>query len=170
MSTGRTAGAVYLAYFVAAIVAQGLMSRVRPVSNAVEVLSTLLYVVLTLLLYGLFRRVNSLVALVAVALSLAGCVTMTLEQFHVATPVRFLLLFGAYDAIVGYLIVVSGLVPRAIGGLLIAAGIGWMFSTLAPGEQPRFVAAGIEGLGFAAELAFMFWLLVRGVDVPAARA
>ncbi len=162
-ANGRFTGAVYLAYFVVAIAAESLAGRTPvAVSDAANILSTVAYVALTLLLYEMFRPVNGAVARVALALSLAGCVAMTLALFGVGPHTGFLLFFGGFDAAIGYLIIASRFVPRAIGVLMIFAGAGWMMVSLFPLPAPASFA--MQALGFIAELALMLWLLVRGID------
>ena len=73
-----------------------------------------------------------------------------------------LVLFAFYDLSIGYLIVRSTFLPRAVGGLLIVAGAAWLAFL-----WPPLASAGarvILPVGALAELVLMFWLLVKGVD------
>ena len=67
-----------------------------------------------------------------------------------------------YCLLIGILILRSAFLPRALGFLNAAAGIGW-FVFLAP-LHTHFLTVSIEVLGFLAEAALMLWLLVRAVD------
>src|SRR6202167_2732776 len=74
-----------------------------------------------------------------------------------------LVLFGFYDLLIGYLIFRSAFLPRALGVLMVFAGLGWltyMYPPLANSLSPYVLV-----LGFLAELLLMVWLLVKGVNV-----
>jgi len=77
-----------------------------------------------------------------------------------------LFFFGAQCLVMGYLFVTSKMVPRLIGYLLLAAGIGWIVlsagTLLAPNTSSQ-IGAFIMPLGALAELALAIWLLVKGV-------
>ena len=61
----------------------------------------------------------------------------------------------------------STFLPRALGILMLLAGVGWLVFLTPPG--PR-LTVGIEVLGIAAELLLMIWLLVAGVNAQRWRA
>jgi len=75
--------------------------------------------------------------------------------------------FGLYMLPLGYLVYRSGYLPRALGAILIAGSAGYV-----AGVGVSFASAGFDSgiatyLGLAggvAELSFLLWLLVRGVD------
>jgi len=74
-----------------------------------------------------------------------------------------LVLFALFDFSLGYLIHKSTFLPRFIGvWFMIAGAIGLMFLWPPLGTALRFVIIPIGGL---AEVALMFWLIVKGVDV-----
>src|ERR1700685_828774 len=104
-SRARTTGAVYLLYFVTAIFAVSLVGHV-PVaySDAANLIANAIYLVVTILLYRIFRPVNPTVALVAVAISVVGCVVQSLSVFHLVTPQSSLPIFGLFNLTIGYLI------------------------------------------------------------------
>ena len=70
--------------------------------------------------------------------------------------------FACFDLLLGYLILRSTFLPRALGALLIAAGVGWLFVLWPP--LATALASVILPLGGLAEVALMLWLLVKGVD------
>ena len=75
-----------------------------------------------------------------------------------------LVFFGLHCFGVGYLIFRSTFLPRAIGGLMMFAGVGWLtflFPPLANSLAPYNMIPG--GLG---ELSLTLWLLVKGVNAP----
>ena len=74
-----------------------------------------------------------------------------------------LVFFGLHCFGVGYLIYRSTFLPRAIGALMMFAGIGWLtfaYPPLANSLAPFNMAPG--GIG---ELALTLWLLIKGVNV-----
>jgi hypothetical protein len=94
-------------------------------------------------------------------LQFLGALSLTI---HAQTFSISLVLFGVYDLLLGYLVVESTFLPRFIGVLLICAGVGWLSFLWPP--LARAVSAYVLPFGALAEIVFMFWLLVRGVDIP----
>jgi hypothetical protein len=160
----RMTGVVYLLYFLTAIPAQFLIGRKFVFyGNATNLIATALYVVLTLLFYGMFKPVNRILSLLAALFSLAGCIVMTLNLFLPSFPISSLLFFGPYCLLIGYLIIRSSFLPRILGLLMALAGLGWvafLFPTVA-----HSLTLYIEVFGIFAETSLMLWLLVMGVDV-----
>jgi hypothetical protein len=72
-----------------------------------------------------------------------------------------LVIFAADLCLLGYLAYRSTYVPRWIGLVLVAAGLGWFVTCLGPYFAPgvNFQAVLITAAG---ELIFMLWLLIRG--------
>jgi hypothetical protein len=159
----RITGAVYLLYFLTAILAQLLVGRglVAP-GNATNVIATALYVALTLLLYVLFKPVSGSLSLLAALFSLAGCVVMTIAIFLPSWPISPLLFFGPYCLQIGYLIFRSSFLPRGLGVLMALAGLGWLAFVFP--ALPQLLSLSIEGFGIVAEASLMLWLIVMGVD------
>ena len=79
-----------------------------------------------------------------------------------------LVLFGFYDFLIGYLIVRSTFIPRALGVLMMIAGMGWLTYVWPP--LATSLSWGVQPLGFLAEFLFMLWLLHGGVRLDEARA
>jgi hypothetical protein len=75
----------------------------------------------------------------------------------------YLVLFGFYDLLIGYLIFRSAFLPRILGVLMVFAGLGWL-TFLSP-PLASYLSPYILILGFVAELLLMLWLLVMGVNV-----
>jgi len=74
--------------------------------------------------------------------------------------------FALHVLFLGLLVVRSGLVPRWIGWLLIAASAGYFLDSLAPMVLPG--ASGVAevlvmALAIPAELSFVVWMIVKGV-------
>lgn len=120
------------------------------------------YVVVTFLLYELFKPVNGLLSLIAAVVGLAGCALGALDEFHLL-PFRInsLGVFGIYCVLIGSLILQSKLLPRLIGVLMLFAGFGWLTflsPSLARDLSPLNMLPGVIGEG-----ALTLWLLVFGV-------
>jgi hypothetical protein len=75
----------------------------------------------------------------------------------------YLVIFGFYCLLIGYLIFKSAFLPRILGVLMALAGLGWL-TFLSP-PLANYLSPYILVLGFLAELAVCLWLLVRGVNV-----
>lgn len=161
----RITGVVYLLYFLTAVLAQFFVGRKLVVyGEVVNGIGYGLYIVLTLLLYFMFKPVNRIVSLAAAICSLAGCALGVLDLFHVApSHVSPLLFFGPYCILIGYLILRSTFLPRALGWLMLFSGLGWM-AFLSPAVA-KHLSIYIEGLGVLAEASLMLWLVVKGVNV-----
>jgi hypothetical protein len=163
-SWARTTGLVYLMYFLTAIAGQvQLSNRFAVLGKATNFVSVALYIVLGILFYRLFRPSGKILSLTAALFNFAGSAMMLVALFRGGNaPANPLLFFGAYCLLIGALVLRSGFLPRALGLLILAAGIGW-FVFLAP-LHTRYLVVSIEVLGFVAEAALMLWLLVRGVN------
>jgi hypothetical protein len=79
----------------------------------------------------------------------------------------YLVFFGLWCVLIGYLIFASRFLPRILGVLLAIAGLGWM-TYLAPPLASRvfFIVAAASALG---EVPLEFWLIVKGVKTPTPR-
>ncbi|HEY9081299.1 DUF4386 domain-containing protein [Magnetovibrio sp.] len=79
-----------------------------------------------------------------------------------------LLFFGVNSVVVGYLVWRAPYFPKALGGLLIAAGAVYLMGSylrfIVPDVGAAFTPA--YGVALIAELAMCLWLLIKGVDVP----
>jgi hypothetical protein len=76
----------------------------------------------------------------------------------------FLVLFGFYCVLIGYLVFRSAFLPRLVGVLMACAGLGYLtflYPPLAALLSPYNLVPAALG-----ELSLMLWLLVMGVNVP----
>src|ERR1700751_1145895 len=116
----RTAGWWNVANIVtgatAAVMSMRKLSTFADISNLV---ATIAYIVVTILLFQLFRPVNERVSLIASLFSFLGCTASLLDMFgllpNYISPLMF---FGAYCLLIGYLIVQSWFLPKIFGVLL----------------------------------------------------
>jgi hypothetical protein len=147
------------------IAAQLMVSRMLvALGNATNLLGIGWYLLLTLLFYSMFKPVNKVLSGIAALFGLAGCVVMALGIFYPDFPsLSPLLFFGPYCILIGYLVFRSTFLPRALGVLMVLAGIGWL-AFLAPAVALHF-SIYIEGLGVFAEAALMLWLIIAGVNL-----
>jgi hypothetical protein len=80
------------------------------------------------------------------------------------------LFFGLWLLPLGYLVIRSGYFPKALGVLLIIGCGGWVAVFVAHFLAPDVgdsIGPALNAPGAIAELAFIAWLLVKGVRVPA---
>ncbi|MBV8434582.1 MAG: DUF4386 domain-containing protein [Candidatus Eremiobacteraeota bacterium] len=148
------------------------------------------YVVVTLMLYVLLEPVDKRISLLAAFFSIAGCAmtgTNVLLDFaalsSTAAPAALktilglhlpgycvsLAFFGFYCALLGYLIVRSGYLPKFVGALLLVGGPCYVLNScmvlLAPAAWAA-VPFDVTTISGVAELVLTLWLLAMGVDVP----
>ena len=160
----RMTGALYLLYFLTAILSLLLVTRGFAVSGSVtNVFSTVCYLVVTLLFYRLFKPVSGSLSLLAALFSLGGCIDMSLGLFKLDSPVSPLLFFAPFCLLIGYLIFRSSFLPRILGVAMAFAGLGWL-AFLLP-AVPNYLSTAMKVVGFLAELSLCLWLLVMGVNV-----
>jgi len=84
-------------------------------------------------------------------------------KLNVQASYIYLVFFGLFDLLIGYLIFRSTFLPRIVGGLMALAGLGWL-TFLSPPFANHLSPYNLA-LGFLAELALMLWLLLIGVNV-----
>jgi len=125
--------------------------------------STLSYIVVTVLFYGLFAAVSRKVSALAGVFSLVGCALSILGFFHLDSfHTNPLVFFGCYCLVIGYLILRSIFLPRVLGALMALGGLGWLtFASpaLSAHLSPYNMLPGILG-----ETALTVWLLAAGVN------
>jgi uncharacterized protein DUF4386 len=157
----RGLGVVYLGYFVLAFA--GVALGPNTAGSAVSVLATALYLVLVWLLSRRFSVGGPRIAMAGLALGVVGCAIQAVGQVRAMggpAVAAALPLFGGFCICLGWLIVRSNPVPRVIGILLIAAGVGWLAFSFPP---VRLAVAPIAlPLGLLAEGSLMLWLLIVG--------
>ena len=83
-------------------------------------------------------------------------------KLHAQTFNSSLVLFALFDLLIGYLILISTLLPRTLGALLMIAGVGWLTFLWPP--LAAALSSYILPLGALAEFLLMLWLLIRGAN------
>lgn len=154
------AGLLYLFTILAGMSAA--FSESKRYSDIANLIATICYVVVTLLLYKLFEPVNKPLSLLAALFSLAGCLLGVLDSLHRNSfPIHNLVFFGVYCLLIGWLIFQSTFMPRFLGVLMALAGLGWL-AFLSPKLVHRLsyfpMVTGLIGEG-----ALTLWLLWAGV-------
>ena len=139
---------------------------------AVNLVSTACYLAATVLVYGLLKPVNRSLSLLAAFCSLVGCVlgasSFLLPPGARAATIAFAF-FGLHCLLVGYLILRSRFLPRAVGVLMAFGGLGWLTFSVATLLSPTFarsLSPYIMIPGILGEVSLTLWLLVVGVNVP----
>jgi hypothetical protein len=155
----RLAGAVYWLSVVTAVFSEFFArARVGLIAVAVPVAGMM---VVTLLLYFIFRPVNGMLALVALVLNLVSLLfEALLFQPHGINAA--MILHGVYCFLLGMLILNATFMPRFWGALMMLAGVVWLIYVspqLADRLAPYNSAVGILSEGLP-----MLWLLAMGVN------
>ena len=155
----RIAGIFYLLTFATGIF--GLFVRSRFAEESL-LIGGGCYVVVTVILFYVFKPVNRTLSSAAAAVSLAGVVGGVIG-FTTVTSMGF---FGVYCVLIGILALRSTFIPRVVGVLMVIAGLAWMMllsPALARSLRPYILTA-----GFAGEGSLTLWLLLAGADTTAA--
>jgi Domain of unknown function (DUF4386) len=119
-------------------------------------------VVVTLLLYDIFKPVHRGLSLLAGSFAFVG---LTFEALRLQPQgVNIALVFhGFYCMLIGYLIFKSIFLPRVLGVLMAFAGLAWLTflsNPLVNYLSPYNLASGLLG-----DVSVFLWLLVIGVNV-----
>ena len=162
------------------------------VAFAADLVAFTCFLLVGIALYGLFKHVNRAAA---VAMLTMNAVSVALQSLNLVNhagavlaaqrgadelAVLFLdlhgvgyhlvaqVFFGGWLIPLGYLVVRSGMVPRPFGYALMIGGIGYLLGLVvelvAPGADSVILVLGM--LGGISEVAFLGWLLVKGVREP----
>ena len=154
---------------------------------AIPLVAVGFHIAWALMIYQLFQAVNQTINQLALLVILAGCAVQATAAVVYLSPLLYLqagftqvdtvmllislshltfdvylVFFGAWCVLVGYLIIGSTFMPRAIGVLLVADGIGWMTYLVPPFATSIFaVIAVVAGV---AEFSLLLWMLIFGVN------
>jgi Domain of unknown function (DUF4386) len=159
----RIIGVVYLLYFLTAIIGLFMSNRgLITTGKVITIISTLLYVLVAFLFYGMLSPVNKLISLIAVLLGTVGCANDILAQLDLSPfQVNSLAFFGPFNVLTGYLIYRSTFLPKFLGVLMVFSGLGWLLY-LTP--LVKHLSTYLMVIGVVAEAALMLWLLIKGVN------
>ncbi len=156
----RIAGALYLLSVVTAAFTE-LSVRGR-LNIAGGLIAVVVMVVVTLLLYDIFKPVNRGLSLLAAFFSLVG---LTFEAIRLQPRgVNVAIVFaGFYCLLIGYLIFRSTFLPRILAGLMVIGGLGWL--TYLSNPLVNYLSPYNLASALLAEASVFLWLLVMGVNV-----
>lgn len=154
---------------------------------AIPLLAVGFHVTWALLIYQLFGIVNRTINQLAFYAILVGCAIQAIAAVVYLSPLVvlqadphqaalasvlinmshltfdvYLIFFGLWTALVGYLIIRSTFMPRVIGVLLVLDGIGWMTYLVPPFATSIFTVIAITA--GVAEFSLLLWMLVFGVN------
>jgi hypothetical protein len=154
----RIAGVLSLLSLLAAVFGELIVRRFEIAGDLVAVSGN---IVVTLLLYGIFKPVNRGFSLLAASFNLVGltCGALRWNPRGVDIPVVF---DGFYCLLIGYLIFRSTFLPRILGALMAIAGLCWL-TYLSP-PLAKSLSFFNLALGILGQESLMLWLLVMGVN------
>jgi hypothetical protein len=155
-----------------------LYELLRPVNRSVALFGA--FAGLAGVTIGAASAVNELGALdllkqAATAAPTAANQLQTIAQFALRDGPEFkvgMVFFGLQIASVGYLLLRSALVPRIIGGVLVAGGLSYIVSSFATFVAPALgarLSPLVIPIAILGEGSLTLWLLIKGVNVPASR-
>jgi len=152
----RVAGLSWLAYF--ALAAAGSLLKSTPLNVA----ASALYMLPMILVYRLFSPADPTVALVLLPIEGFACGLQAAGQIRDDKDLQKLALFvfALGFIVLGYLVSRSGLLPAALGYVMVAGAIAWC-AAMIPG-MPLPIAMVLQVAGFASEGLFVIWMLVAG--------
>jgi hypothetical protein len=156
----RIAGGFYLLTFVFGIAGLRTAGNMRV---AVNLVAAVVYYVVTVMLFQLYKPVSQTGSLVTALFSFAALTIGVLSDVGVVRfPLNTLVLFGVYCIGLGWLTLKATFMPKAIGVLLIVAGLGWL--TFVHPPLAKWLGAFAMAPGMVGEGALTLWLLAAGVD------
>lgn len=133
----------------------GLATLIIVAGCSVQAVAALLYAAPLAVLQGV-HSLSGLSTEQAQGLSLA-LLNLNYEAFNL-----YLVFFGVWCILTGYLIARSTFMPRILGVLLMVDGLGWTLYLWPPLATSVFGAIAVASA--LAELPLMFWLIVFGVN------
>lgn len=164
--TARLAGVFWLLTILTGMVAMG--ARGGRLGVLVNLVSTACYAGATVFIYYLLKPVNRNLSLLGMFFSLVGCTISALVSLGAQAPTVAFIFFGLHCLLVGYLIIRSTFLPRAVGALMVFGGLGWLtfsLTTLLSPPLARSFSPYVLFPGILGEATLTFWLLVKGVNV-----
>jgi hypothetical protein len=155
-----------------------LYELVRPINRSVALFGA--FAGLAGLTIGAASAVNELGALdllkqASTAAPAAANQLQTIAQFALRDGPEFkvgMVFFGLQIASVGYLLLRSALVPRIIGGVLVAGGLSYIITSFATFVAPALgarLSPLVIPIAILGEGSLTLWLLFKGVNVPDSR-
>src|SRR6267378_5447088 len=165
LRTARLAGALWLVVIAGGVISFSTQSGMPRLAFAADLFSGVCYLGVTILLYQLFKPVDTSIALFAAFCGLAGVASVAAptQGFYIA-----MVFFGAQIISIGYLIIRSTLIPQILGVLLLLGGASYVINSFTNFLSPAIgahLAPFIIPVAILGEGALALWLLVKGVNV-----
>jgi len=160
----RITGLLYALNIAIGIGAIVLTQRDKPTADLLNLAGAAEYAIVVILLGRLFEPAARGLSWVVAGIGLVACAVsaaMILHLFAFAPGVNPVVVFGPYCIGLGAVILRSGLMPRPLGILLVAAGVSWL-SFAFPALSHR-IAPWNTVVGAVPELLLTLWLLIFGV-------
>ena len=160
----RTTGLLYALNIAIGILAIVWTSRDKPTADVLNFAGAAEYAIVVILLGRLFEPAARGLSWVVAGIGLIACAVSAAMILHlVAAPpgVNPVVVFGPYCIGLGAVIMRSGMMPRLLGLLLVAAGVSWL--TFALPALAHRLAPWNTVVGAVPELLLTLWLLVVGV-------
>jgi Domain of unknown function (DUF4386) len=155
----RLAGGLWLLSFLVVAFTESFVHGPLNIAGGLIAVSGM--VVVTLLLYGIFKPVSQGLSLIAAFSSLVGLGFEALRWQPLGMNVA-IVFSGCYCLLLGILIFRSTFLPRPLGALMTFSGLGWLTYLSTPIANllsPYNLASGVLG-----EALVMLWLLVIGLN------
>jgi len=161
----RLAGALWLVVIAAGVVSVVTQSGVPRLALAANQFGGVCYLGVTVLLYQLFKPVDTNISLFGAFCGLAGVASGAegSQGFFIA-----MVFFGFQIISIGYLITRSTLIPRILGVLLLLGGSSYVINSFTNFLAPAIgahLAPFVIPVAILGEGALTLWLLVKGVNV-----
>lgn len=160
----RITGLAYVLNIVIGISAIALTKQDKAMADLLNLAGAAEYALVVVLLGRLFEPGARTLSWAVAAIGLAACAisaAMILHLFAVPPGVNPVVVFGPYCIGLGAVILRSGMMPRLLGFLLVAAGASWL--TFADPALSHSLAPWNTAAGAVPELLLTLWLLAFGV-------
>lgn len=161
----RLAGALWLVVIALSVISIAVQAAHPRLAFAALQFGGICYLGVSVLLYQLFKSVNVSLALFAVVCGAAGVAS------YAPPPQGFIVgmvFFGFQIMSIGYLILQSALIPRALGLLLMLGGASYVINSFTNFLSPEIgahVMPFIVPIAIVGEGSLTLWLLIKGVKV-----
>lgn len=155
----RLAGGLYFLTLAGAqLLETAFPGKMNLTAGVIEIVGML---IVTLLLYAIFRPVNKSLSLLAGAFNISGIALEAIRLTSHGTDLA-MVLHGIFCLLTGYLIYRSLFLPRVLGALIAFSGLSWLTYFYPPLESclsPYNLACGLVG-----EASVFMWLLVLALN------
>jgi hypothetical protein len=157
----RIAGALYLLSVVTAACAELFLHGRWNVAGGLIANAGMAAV--ALILYVIFKPVNSSLSMLAALFSLVG-LTFEAVRWNPRGVDVAIVFAGFYCLLIGYLIFKSTFLPRILGGLMVLGGLGWL--TYLSNPLVAYLSPYNLACALVAEASVFLWFLAMGLNAP----